>query len=142
MMKINYNLKSNDYSISVLVKWILSVCLNMYYLQIEILDQSDCLHNELARLTKLKELDLKATDASKLKEVTLIAFRITTTLLTSSQIVRSCRQVEILRMKITCLGEPDLARLEPAGNFPKGFRQEKGVCRKTVARCQFAYYSH
>ncbi len=48
------------------------------------LNQSDGLHNELARLTKLEELDVKATDASKLKEVTLIALSITTTLLTSS----------------------------------------------------------
>jgi hypothetical protein len=40
-----------------------------------------------------------------------------TTLLTSSQIVRSCRQVEILRIHVTCLILSDLAELEFAENM-------------------------
>ena len=38
------------------------------------------------------------------------------TLLTSSQIVRSCRQVEILKMNIWCLTLWDVTKLEPAEN--------------------------
>ena len=85
MMKINYNLKSDDYSISEIVKWILSVCLNIHTLTLSLnRESSDNFCNEIVRLTKLKKLDVLAVDASDLKAVTSIASRIMTTLLTSS----------------------------------------------------------
>jgi hypothetical protein len=119
MININFILKASDFlfSISALVKWILSVSLNVHTLRLEV--QSEMpkgFYNEIAPLKKLKKLKVKADKASELKEVTLIAIRIMTTLLTSSQIVRSCRQVEILRMNATCLAPSDLAKLEPAEN--------------------------
>ena len=64
MMKINFFLKSYDFSFSALAKWIFSVCLN--------------------RLKELKKLVVRTTTASELKEVLLIASNIKTTLLTSS----------------------------------------------------------
>ena len=41
-------------------------------------------HNEIARLKKLKKLDVMVAEASELKEVRLIASNIKTTLLTFS----------------------------------------------------------
>jgi hypothetical protein len=84
VVKINFIFKVDDLSISALVEWALSVGLNVYHLQIEFPNLPDGFHNEIARLKKLKKLDVKADEASDLKEVTLNAFRITTTLLTSS----------------------------------------------------------
>jgi hypothetical protein len=84
MMKIHFILKLHDLSIPALAKWILSVCLNINYLQIRYDELPQGLHNEIARLKKLKKLDVFAGGASDLKEVRLIACRITTTLLTSS----------------------------------------------------------
>ena len=75
---------------------------------------SNSFRNEIAGLKKLKKLNVWANKTSDLKEVGLISFRIKTTLLTSSQIVRSCRQVEILRMNVYCLVLRDLTELEPA----------------------------
>ncbi len=83
MMKINFILNSHDFSISALVKWILPVCLNIHYLQINIFYLPYGLHYEIARLKKLKELDVRTAGGSELKEVTLIALSITTMLLTS-----------------------------------------------------------
>jgi len=114
-MKINFILKSHVFSISVLVKWILSECLNIHTLKLSGIPKG-C-HNEIARLKKLKELEVWADKASRLNEVTLIASRIMTTLLTSSQIFRSCRQVEMLWMDVTYLPLSNLAELEPAENM-------------------------
>ena len=72
--------------------------------------------NEIRRLKKLKKLNVTAYYSSDLKEVTLIASIIMPPLLTSSQIVRGCRQVEILRMNVICLTLGDLTELEPAEN--------------------------
>ena len=83
----------------------------------KITNQSNGFHYEIARLTKLKKLSVLVDDPTELKEVTLIAFWIKTTLLTSSQIVRSCRQVEILRIHVSPLSLKDLAELEPAENM-------------------------
>ena len=81
MVKITFVLKSYDFSFSALAKWILSVCLNIHtFHQI----QSNGLHNEIARLKELKKLVVRTITASELKEVTLIASNIKTTLLTSS----------------------------------------------------------
>ena len=115
MMKINFILKSHVFSISVLLKWILSVCLNIHTLKLSGISKG-C-QNEIARLKKLKELEVWADKASRLNEVTLIASRIMTTLLTSSQIFRSCRQVEMLWMDVTYLPLSNLAELEPAENM-------------------------
>jgi hypothetical protein len=85
MMNINFILKVSDFSVSALVRWIFSVCINIHTLTLEVqLEKSNGFSNEIARLKKLKKLDVSAHKASDLKEVTLIAFRITTTLLTSS----------------------------------------------------------
>jgi hypothetical protein len=84
LMKIYLILKWHDLSISALIAWILSACFNIHTLKLELPKQPIELHNQIARLKKLKELDVSADDASELKEVTLIAFRIMTTLLTSS----------------------------------------------------------
>jgi hypothetical protein len=84
MIKIYFIFKSHDLSISALVGWIFSACFNIHSLKLELPKQPIEFHNQIARLKKLKELDVSADDASELKEVTLIAFRIMTTLLTSS----------------------------------------------------------
>ena len=73
--------------------------------------------NEIRRLKKLKKLNVTAYYSSDLKEVTLIASIIMPLLLTSSQIVRGCRQVEILRMNVICLTLGDLTELELAENI-------------------------
>ena len=70
----------------------------------------------MGRLKKLKKLEVTADEIIDLKGITLIDFIIMTTLLTSSQIVRSCRQVEILRMDVQRLFLGDLTELEPAEN--------------------------
>ena len=83
--------------------------------------------NEIGCLTKLKELQVHFDSSSDLIEVTIIASRIATAPLTSSQIVRSCRQVEILWMRVDSLAREDLARLEPAENKTDlTLRWEKG----------------
>jgi hypothetical protein len=118
MMKINFILKASDLSFSALAKWILSFCLNIHDLSLNIqLKKLNCLHNEIARLKKLKKLDVKADGASDLTEVTSIALSITTTLLIYSKVVRSCRQVETLRMNLIALILRELAELEPAENM-------------------------
>ena len=83
MMKINFILKSHDFSISVLVKWILSACSNIHDLQIKLPYQESFL-DEIGRLKKLKKLNVTAYHSSDLKEVKLIASIIMPTLLTSS----------------------------------------------------------
>jgi hypothetical protein len=84
MMKINFISKVHDFSISALVEWILSDCLNLDFLELGLISKkASSFLNEIVRLKKLKELNISAYEASELKEVTLIAFRITTTLLTS-----------------------------------------------------------
>ena len=83
MMKINFILKSHDFSISALVKWILSACSNIHDLQIELPNQESFL-NEIGRLKKLKKLNVTTSNSSDLKEVKLIASIIMPTLLTSS----------------------------------------------------------
>jgi hypothetical protein len=85
MININLVFKASDFPISALVKWILSVSLNIHTLRLHSkFVELNGLHNEIVRLKKLKELEVSAYKASDLKEVTLIAFRITTTLLISS----------------------------------------------------------
>ena len=75
----------HDISIPALAQWILSVCLNIHTLTLTInWMTSNSFHEEIVRLKKLKELNVTTDDAIDLEEVTLIAFRITTTLLTSS----------------------------------------------------------
>ena len=41
---------------SEIVKWILSVCLNIHTLELDLPNQSNGLHNEIGRLQKLKNL--------------------------------------------------------------------------------------
>jgi hypothetical protein len=72
------------FSISALAKWILSVCLNIHYLQIQFFELPNGFHNDIARLKKLKKLDVSVDEENDLKEVTLFALRIMITLLTSS----------------------------------------------------------
>jgi hypothetical protein len=85
MMKINFIAKVHVLSIPALAKWILPVCLNIHTLTLYMdWETSNSIHDEIARLKKLKKLDVTVDKASKLKEVRLIAFRIMTTLLTSS----------------------------------------------------------
>jgi hypothetical protein len=68
-------LKASDFSISALIKWILSVSLNIHTLRLYgKLEKLNDLHNEIARLKKLKELYISPFEASDVKEVTLIAF--------------------------------------------------------------------
>ena len=73
MVKINFILKVHDFSISALVDWIISVCLNITYLQIKFPKLPNGFHNEIVRLKNLKKLAVSAVEASDLKEVTLIA---------------------------------------------------------------------
>jgi hypothetical protein len=116
IMKINFILKSHYFSIPALVEWIISASLNIHTLQIGF-PQPNGFHNKIARLKKLKKLDVLAGRASDPKEVTLIASNFTTTLLTSSQIFRSCHQVEIFWMDVVYLVLGELAELEPAENM-------------------------
>jgi hypothetical protein len=115
MININFILKTSDFSISVIVKWILPVCSNIHTLRLSGI--SIGCHDEIARLEKLKKLEVWAKKANDLNKVTLITSRIMTTLLTSSQIFRSCHQVEILWMDVTRLPLSDWAELEPAENM-------------------------
>jgi uncharacterized membrane protein YciS (DUF1049 family) len=71
MININFILKTSDFSLSVLVKWILSVCLDIHALRLSYFS-NDC-HNEIARLKKLKKLEIWAEKASQLNKVKLIA---------------------------------------------------------------------
>jgi hypothetical protein len=112
LININFILKTSDFSLSVLVKWILSVCSNIHTIRLSGI--SIGCHNEFARLKKLKKLEIWAEKANDLNKVTLIASRIMTTLLTSSQFFRSCRQVEIFRINVTRLYLSELYKLEPA----------------------------
>jgi hypothetical protein len=85
MIKMKFILKTSDFPISALIKWILSVCFNIHTLKLEVQSEMpNTFHNEIAPLKKLKKMKVKADKASALKEVTLISSRITTTLLTSS----------------------------------------------------------
>ena len=84
MMKINKILKSHDFSISALVKWILSACSNIHALKIKLPNQPKSFLNEIGRLKKLKKLNVTTSNSSDLKEVKLIASIIMPTLLTSS----------------------------------------------------------
>jgi hypothetical protein len=84
MININLIFKASYFPISALVKWTLSACLNihtlsLYSIFVEL--NGFALHNEIARFKKLKEVNISAYEASQLKEVTLIDFRIMTTLL-------------------------------------------------------------
>jgi len=84
MMNIDFILKAQDLSIPALAKWIFSVCLNIHTLRLSGMSKKlNCLHYEIVRFKKLKILNVNADGASDLKEVTLIALSITTTLLTS-----------------------------------------------------------
>ena len=117
-MEINLISKLHDFSILVLAQLILTVCSNIHTLTLTVKwETSNDFHNEIARLKKLKNLEVTADRARDLKRVTLIAFKIFPTLLISSQIVRDCRQVELLWMNVTWLVETDLAKLEPAENM-------------------------
>jgi len=117
MININFILKASDFPISALVKWILSVSLNVHSLRLGIkAEKLNSLLIELGCLKKLKKLTVWGDSSSAVIEVTIVISKIMTTRLTSSQIVRSCRQVEILRMNATCLAPSDLAKLEPAEN--------------------------
>jgi len=110
-------LKASDFPISALVKWILSVSLNIHTLSLN--NRAEKLNiflNEIGCLKKLKELKVFVDSSSELIEVTIIVSGIMTTMLISSQIVRSCRQMEILRMRVTFLTREDLVKLEPAEN--------------------------
>jgi hypothetical protein len=80
MMKINFISQEHDFSISVLVKWILSVCLSIHTMEVRFLEQTNGFHNEMGRLKKLTKLKVMAYESSDLKEVTLVVFRIMTTL--------------------------------------------------------------
>ena len=81
---MNFILKSHDFPISEIVEWILPVCLNIHTLKIGFHKLPNDMHNDIASLKKLKKLDVSVDEASDLKEVTLIAFRIMTMLLNSS----------------------------------------------------------
>jgi hypothetical protein len=49
-------MKKNHFYFSDIVKWILSVCLNIHTLELDLPNQSNGLHNEIVRLKKLKNL--------------------------------------------------------------------------------------
>jgi hypothetical protein len=75
MKKIYFTLKSHDFSISVLARWILSVCLNIHTMRVEFpIQPNGFTKNEIGSLKKLKQLDVSANEASDLKEVRLVAF--------------------------------------------------------------------
>jgi len=71
-----------NFSISVLVEWILSACLNIRTLRLSDIPHS--FRNEIAHLKKLKKLQVSADNARALKLVTLIPLGIMTTLFTFS----------------------------------------------------------
>jgi hypothetical protein len=66
------------------IKWILSFCSNVETLKIHLMEQPNDLHNEIARLKKLKDLHIGTCNGIDLKEVKSVAFPTKTTLLTSS----------------------------------------------------------
>jgi hypothetical protein len=85
MISINFILKAIYFPISALVKWILSVSLNVQTLSLKNVKRTlNSLYHEIGCLEKLKELKVMAQSSSDLKEVTIVASRIITTLLTSS----------------------------------------------------------
>ena len=72
MINIILIVKANDFSISALVKWILSTCVNIHDLQITFLEKPNDFHNEIGRLKKLKKLDVTAISRLYLNEVNKI----------------------------------------------------------------------
>jgi hypothetical protein len=87
MININFILQASDFSISALVKWILSACLNIHTLRLQSTDDEEGLNsflNEIGFLEKLRELKVNVSSSSALKKVTIIASRTMTTLLTFS----------------------------------------------------------
>jgi hypothetical protein len=75
MKKVYFTLKSHEFSISVLVEWILPFCLNIHDLQVQLsIQPNGFTKNEIGSLKKLKQLDVSANEASDLKEVRLVAF--------------------------------------------------------------------
>jgi hypothetical protein len=77
-LKIRRHLSSTEF-----VKWILPFCANIHTLQLHLVDEPNDLHKEIARLKKLKDLHIKTNDEIPPGEVTFVAFRIKTTLMTS-----------------------------------------------------------
>ena len=72
-------------SFAELVKWILPFCLNIHTLKLNFIDDfANDLHNEIARLNQLKDLDISTCENIDLKEVTRVAYRTKTTLITTS----------------------------------------------------------
>jgi hypothetical protein len=66
------------------VKWILSFCPNVETLKLNFHEKPEGLTNYIARLKKLNDLDIATGRETDQKEVTCVAFRTKTTLLTSS----------------------------------------------------------
>jgi hypothetical protein len=103
-------------SLTEFVKWILPSCSNIDTLKLYLFEESNDLHKEIARLETLRDLEIGTYNELFPEEVTCVAFRTSTTLLTSSQIIRNCRQVEILRISAT-ITLRDLADLEHFENL-------------------------
>jgi hypothetical protein len=82
-----------------------------------LIEESNDLHNDIARLKKLKVLDIETSIGIDPKKVTCDDFITKATLLTSSQIIRNCRQVEILRVSSYEISLRDLADLEHYENL-------------------------
>jgi hypothetical protein len=99
------------------VKWILSFCPNIHTLKLQIIEEPKDLHNEIVHLKKLKDLHIGTSNGIDPKEVASVAFRTKTTLLTSSKLIRNCRQVEILRVESFCITLRDLAEFEHYNNL-------------------------
>ena len=105
------------------VKWILPLSLNIHTLNLFLNDPPQGLHNEISRLKKLKDLNIGNSNEIFPTEVTCVAFRSKTTLITSSQILRNCRQVEILRVESVAISQQDLADLEHYKKFERSIAQ-------------------
>jgi hypothetical protein len=103
--------KSHDISFTEFVKWILSFCSNIHTLKLDSIKQPKDLINDIVRLTKLKVLHIGNDNLIDPKEVTCVPYRTKTMLLTSSQIIRNCRQLEVLRVDAVYTPR-DLAELE------------------------------
>jgi hypothetical protein len=66
------------------VKWMLPFCPNIHTLKVDLMEESNDLHKEIARLKKLKDLHIFTCKGFNPIEVTCVAFRTKTTMLTSS----------------------------------------------------------
>jgi len=63
--------KERPLSVTEFVKWVLPFCSNIHTLKIDLFGELKDLHNEIARLKKLKDLHIWTVDPKEVTSVTI-----------------------------------------------------------------------